>query len=94
MLGNGDGGFQAAATFSSGPLLLSGSVRSIAVVDFDGDGKLDLALSNRNVMLGDGDGTFRDAQSYNPGTNAGVSEVVAEFNGDGKPDLLSTPSSS
>jgi hypothetical protein len=40
LLGNGDGSFQAAATFSSGPLLLSGTVRSIAMADFDGDGKL------------------------------------------------------
>jgi hypothetical protein len=62
-------------------------VRSIAAADFDRDGKLDLALSNRMLMLGNGDGTFQDPQNYNLGTNDGVSEVVADFNGDGKPDL-------
>jgi hypothetical protein len=62
-------------------------VSSIAVADFDRDGKLDLALSNRSLMLGNGDGTLQDPQNYNPGTNDGVSEVVADFNGDGKPDL-------
>jgi hypothetical protein len=89
LLGNGDGSFRAAAIFpSSDPLLPgTGDVRSIAVADFDGDGKLDLALSNRNILLGNGDGTFKDAQSYNPGADSGVSEVVADFNGDGKPDL-------
>ena len=90
LLGNGDGSFQAAATFpsSSGSLFSgAGDMRSIAVADFDGDGKLDLALSNRHVLLGNGDGTFKDVQSYNPGANPGIFAVVADFNGDGKPDL-------
>ena len=85
LLGKGDGSFQAAAT-TAGPTL-SGTVSSIAVADFDRDGKLDLALSNRSLMLGNGDRTFQDPQNYNPGTNDGVSEVVADFNGDGRPDL-------
>jgi hypothetical protein len=53
---------------------------------------LDLVLSNRSVLLGNGDGTFQDAQNYNPGNNAGVAEVVADLNGDGKPDLAVTTS--
>jgi hypothetical protein len=85
LLGKGDGSFQTAPTTVVPPL--SGTVRSIAVADFNGDGKLDLALSNRRLMLGEGDGTFQDPQNYNLGTNDGVSEVVADFNGDGKPDL-------
>jgi len=87
LLGNGDGSFQAAATFPSSSGSLSGAGNVMSIADFDGDGKLDLAFSNRTVLLGNGDGTFKDAQSYNPGAVFGVSEVVADFNGDGKPDL-------
>lgn len=85
LLGKGDGSFQAVATTAASNS--SGTVRSIAVADFDRDGKLDLALSNRRLMLGNGDGTFQDPQNYNLGTNDGVSEVIADFNEDGKPDL-------
>jgi FG-GAP-like repeat len=85
LLGKGDGSFQAATTTGAPPL--SGDVRSIAVADFDRDGKQDLALSNRTLLLGNGDGTFQAPQNYNLGTNHGVLEVVADFNGDGKPDL-------
>jgi hypothetical protein len=85
LLGKGDGSFQAAAT--TGAPSVSGDVRSIAVADFDRDGKQDLALSNRTLLLGNGDGTFQPPQNYNLGTNHGVLEVVADFNGDAKPDL-------
>jgi hypothetical protein len=85
LLGKGDGTFQAAATTAAPPL--SGDVKSIAVADFDRDGKPDLALSNRTLLLGNGDGTFRAPQNYKLGTNDGVAEVVADFNGDGKPDM-------
>jgi len=60
---------------------------ALAISDLDGDGKPDLVLSNRDVLLGNGDGTFQAAQSYSPGVQAGESAVVADFNGDGKPDL-------
>jgi hypothetical protein len=85
LMGKGDGSFQAVTTTAAPSS--SGTVRSIAVADFDRDGKLDLALSNRRLMLGNGDGTFQDPQNYNLGANDGVSEVVADLNGDGKPDL-------
>jgi FG-GAP-like repeat len=93
LLGKGDGSFQSAATFSSPDLLLSGMVTSLTAADFDLDGKLDLALSSRNIMLGNGDGTFQDSRSYKPGNTFGVSEVVADLNGDGKPDLAVTTTS-
>ena len=42
---------------------------SVAVGDFNGDGKLDLAVanygsSNVSILLGNGDGTFKAAVNY------------------------------
>jgi hypothetical protein len=64
---------------------------AIAVGDFDGDGKMDLAVANVNdadltILLGNGDGTFTAAPS--PATGIWPSGVaVGDFNGDGKLDL-------
>jgi hypothetical protein len=92
LLGNGDGTFQPALSFAQG---YSGT--SIAVPDLNGDGKLDLAVGTSNgggqiapnslaIILGNGDGTFQTPTTY-PVTNAAVSIVAADFNGDGKVDL-------
>ena len=60
--------------------------------DFNGDGKLDLAVANQksnsvSVLLGNGDGTFRVAVSYSAGTGP-ASVTSGDFNGDGKLDLV------
>jgi hypothetical protein len=100
LLGNGDGTFQPLRTYNSGGT----RANSIAVSDVNGDGKLDLLVANLcsaqgcghgggvGVLLGNGDGTFQPAQSYNPrGYRTGFI-AVADVNGDGKPDLLAANS--
>jgi hypothetical protein len=93
MLGNANGTFQPAVTYSSG-----GSYNSIPVVaDLNGDHKLDLVVPNSYcnlpksvgciaVVLGNGDGTLQPPVIY--GANSGLMwAAVADFNGDGIPDV-------
>ncbi len=95
LLGNGDGTFQSAVGYGSSGLY----PYSFAIADVNGDGKLDLVVANEcaenncsngsvGVLLGNGDGTFQTAVSYNPGALYSFSVAVADVNGDGKPDLL------
>ncbi|MEA2326159.1 MAG: hypothetical protein QOE68_1118, partial [Thermoanaerobaculia bacterium] len=64
----------------------------VAVADFNGDGKKDVALSstgNLSVLLGTGDGSFSSAFDYPIGLGATGGPVAAgDFNGDGKSDLI------
>ncbi len=91
LLGNGDGSFQPATTFATGP----GPI-SVAVGDFNGDNIPDLVVAhsgdpngNRSgvtVLLGTGDGSFQTPRTYNVGMQF-YSVAVGDFNGDGTPDL-------
>lgn len=89
LLGKGDGTFQSPTQYPVGP---AGLMSQIAAGDFNGDGHLDLVVSNFDghnvsVLLGNGDGTFRAAGSYNVGTNP-TSVAVVDLNRDGKLDLV------
>ncbi len=69
----------------------NGLVPSIAVGDFNGDGKLDLAVLTEptnavSIYLGRGDGTFSSPTAYAAG-NFPIGVITGDFNGDGKLDL-------
>lgn len=93
LLGNGDATFQSALAYGSG------SYFSVAVVDVDGDNKPDVVAANMScansgggcvhVLLGNGNGSFLAATSYDAGI-APLSIAVADVNGDGAPDAVVT----
>jgi hypothetical protein len=77
-------------TFGKQTYTLASAPSSVAVGDFDGDGKLDLAVVEDNgsvsILLGNGEGTFQASGNYAVGLSPhGV--IVGDFNGDGKLDL-------
>ena len=97
LLGNGDGTYRAPVKYSAGP-----NPYSVAVVDFNGDGNLDIAVANNSaagihtrmpsgvtVLLGNGDGTFKQS-SFTTNLSFGFAVATGDFNGDGKPDFVLT----
>jgi len=86
LLGNANGTFQAAVNYAVGT-----NPFSVAVGDFNADGRPDLAVANAasdnvSILLGNANGTFQAAVNYAAG-DAPVSIAVGDFNADGRPDL-------
>ena len=91
--GNGDGTFAAAGIYSEGAV--TAHPYSGATADFDGDDHADIAFANytdnsiavlrtRTV----GNGGFDTALTFSGGLNGPSSIASADFNHDGKPDLV------
>ena len=89
LFGNGAGGFGPVTNYSSGGT----DPTSVAVGDFTGDGKPDLAVANYqsntvSVLLGNGSGGFAAAATFSSGGSDPGCVAVGDFNGDGKLDLV------
>lgn len=97
LLGSGDGTFQAPYSYNSGGYY----AQSVAVGDFNGDGRIDLAVSNSaclancidghgvvSLLLGNGNGTFQAATTYDSGGRAAGSIAIADVNADGYLDVV------
>jgi hypothetical protein len=89
LLGNGDGSFQTHVDYPVGNYPVG-----IVAADFNGDGKIDLAVANDNdstvsILLGNGDGTFQPQTLVSVGTEP-TSLGGGDFNGDGKLDLITS----
>jgi hypothetical protein len=100
LLGNGSGSFQPAVTtpvLNSGPG--NGNAQSVAVGDFNGDGLPDVALNTAGpagpaveVLLGQGDGSFRPNHLILPVGQTPLSVAAGDFDGNGALDLVTANS--
>jgi hypothetical protein len=100
LLGNGDGTFQPAVVTpinSDFPAVVNGYPVGIALADLNGDGYLDIVTTNPtlggvpgsvSVLLGNGDGSFREMSDPNVGTSTVTSVAVGDVNNDHIPDLV------
>ena len=88
LLGNGNGTFQAKQTFGTG-----NKPNSVAVADFNGDGKSDLVTADYRRQLPRACCWATATGRFRPGSPSAPEAVlawvaVADFNSDGKSDLV------
>jgi uncharacterized protein (TIGR03437 family) len=92
-LGNGDGTFQPFSIYGGPPA--TNGFKSLVIGDLKRDANLDIVVGagqGIGVLLGKGDGTFGSPLAYpfappRLGLANGARSVVADFNGDGIPDV-------
>jgi FG-GAP-like repeat len=95
--GNGDGTFKSGTSTA----LSIGVPLSIVAADFSGDGRQDVVvgtLSSAALLPGNGDGTFGKPVFVVSSAGSSASDFVevetADFNVDGKPDIVTTDAAS
>jgi hypothetical protein len=99
-----DGGLTGSNTVSiGGGYVPNSSVTALAGGDLNGDGIPDLVLVNTAtstggsaslaVILGTASGSFQPATFYTLPGGIGITAVIDDFNGDGKPDIVVSSSS-
>jgi hypothetical protein len=92
-LSNGTGTFSNQTTYSTGP---DSQPYSVAVLDFDNDTRLDIAVANYGsnnmvVFFGDGNGTFTNQSIFNTGFDSHpFAIVVGDVNNDNITDVIAT----
>jgi flagellin len=92
-LNNGDGTFRSGMTMAT---TAASAYYDMQAKDINGDGKLDIAVSGSmgtgetHILLGNGDGTFSLAQTYQAGVSATLlfTTELEDLNGDGNLDLF------
>src|ERR1700733_11504258 len=95
LIGNGNGTFKSVVNYPA-----ENSPFDVIAADMNGDGKLDIVVSNWGtanggsndgavtVLLGKGNGKFQAAQTFPSGGAEAPSVAVADVNKDGRPDVV------
>ena len=83
---------RSALSFSTTNYAVGTNPNFVAVGDFNGDGRLDLVVSNQNsntisILLGNGNGTFQPHVDY-AAESEPIEIVTGDFNGDGHLDFV------